>query len=892
MLTTNGFELRTWKRVLCCGTAVAALSVLSAGAALAQAADQKSGASTTVNEVVVTGTLLRGVAPAGAEVVGVNQEQIQGIGAVTTDQLLAQIPQVSNEFNGLPSMAGAPTNQVQINRLDLRDLPGGTASGNSTLVLLNGNRITAAGVTQFAPDADVIPPSLIERVEIVPDGGSSIYGTDAVGGVINFITKNHVDGLHVDVQGGVADHYNQVNTDLLFGRDWGTGSAYIAWDYEHNSDLPGSARSYVKRIDWLTGIPTGTQCPAPNISIGNKTYAYPGLVPGTLNTCDTARESDLAPRAERNSFFGGVTQDFGSRLKVDVKAYYTEKNTSSAGGPLTDSVTVGPTNPFYVPVPGSPTAKQNVSFAFGGNDASANVTHLKVWGVVPSATFDLGHDWQLRGIVNVGGSDTSYSLASVNGNLANQYAAGTTTATAINPYNIAATPNQQLVANMADYQLGGESRVEMTNLRLVADGPLFNLPAGPVRLAMGGEYLSNHLSSRNAGGGDTPAHIAALPYLDDTQSVSSGFAELKIPLVGGGFTLPFVKELGFSASGRYDSYNDFGSTFNPKLGATYKPVDWLTIRGSWGTSFNAPTPIDELNSKQDQLLVFSFPIIKNPFNPPASNNESFIALTGASPNLQPQKAIEKSIGFDVRWPFVEGLKSSLTYYSIDYNQLLATPPVFEPGIFFANFPNSYVMNPTSAQVAAFVAQVKGGAAQLATLPANQKVYELVYYVLGNIGNAKTNGVDFSTSYVRPMDFGRIDITVTGNYEFLNQISNGPGLAPSNNLLVGTNFRLSTVLGADIGHLRAQLTWNHTAGYKDTYDAATFPQTSVGAFDVVNLFFRYKPTWQGWGKNTSFTLNVDNVADANPPVYKLYGANGSANGATLGRLVELGVHKDF
>ena len=120
-----------WVRTLWCG---AAISALSAGATLAQptpaasppTAAGKGSEPATLGEVVVTGTLLRGVAPAGTEVLGVNQEQIQAIGAVSTNQLMASVPQVANQFNNLSLLGTTTTSQVQVNRLNLRNLPGAT----------------------------------------------------------------------------------------------------------------------------------------------------------------------------------------------------------------------------------------------------------------------------------------------------------------------------------------------------------------------------------------------------------------------------------------------------------------------------------------------------------------------------------------------------------------------------------------------------------------------------------------------------------------------------------------------------------------------------------------------------------------------------------------------
>ena len=621
-------------------------------------------------------------------------------------------------------------------------------------------------------------------------------------------------------------------------------------------------------------------------------YAYPGLVPGSINACDKAREGTLYPRQTRNSVYAGLSKDFGDRVKLDVRAFYTERDTWTAG-PLDSSANISPSNPYYVNVPSAPGRVQNVSFNFFpvyGN-AGFDQSRIKEWGVTPSVNVDLGHDWELRGLLNFGGSRSTFNTAGVNPTLLNQYAGGTTVSTALDPYNIAAT-DQQLLANLTNFELAGESVVNMQNVRAVADGPLFALPGGQVRLAVGAEFLRNHLSTRNAGAGATPAEFAALPFQDYTQSVKSVFGELQVPVVGKDNAMLGVQALSISASARFDSYNDFGSTTNPKVGVTYQPVDWITLRGSWGKSFNAPTPVDQLGSLANTLVTFPFTIPAPGVTPQPGS--WLIALEGSAPGLKPQTATEYSVGGDFRWPFAPGLRSSITYYNIDYKGLLSKPPVFNPPIFFASFPGFYVLNPTAAQITAAAAQVRGGLGQVQQFlqPGGPPVYEILDFRTTNLGSATARGIDFSTQYRRATDFGGVDFTVSGNYELENQTINGPGLPPSDNLLGGTPaFRLATTIGADFHQLRSELTLNHIGSQRVIY-SSTQPQDSIGAFNVVNLFFRYTLNGEDWRKNMFFTVNVDNLLNADPPISKLLTGNGYTNGSTLGRLVQVGVHKDF
>src|SRR5262249_52909525 len=123
----------------------------------------------TLQEIVVTGTQIRGIAPAGSNVIGVSEEQIKATGAVDTNQVLATVPQITNFFSNLPSPGQGVTAAnavVPINTPNLRNLPGANSSGGAlTLVLIDGHRVVGQGVGQVAVDPGVIPPAAIERVE-------------------------------------------------------------------------------------------------------------------------------------------------------------------------------------------------------------------------------------------------------------------------------------------------------------------------------------------------------------------------------------------------------------------------------------------------------------------------------------------------------------------------------------------------------------------------------------------------------------------------------------------------------------------------------------------------------------------------------------------------------
>jgi iron complex outermembrane receptor protein len=275
----------------------------------------------SLNEIVVTGTLIRGVVPIGTNLIGITDKDIQATGATTTAQLLQEVPQLGS-FNTLqfPAAAG---NTTTVNRPNLRELPGNTtAGGSTTLVLMDGHRLVGMGVTSTTPDPDIIPPGAIERIDIVPDGGSATYGADAVAGVINFITRRKFDGIMVDAQYGLGDQYHQWDANLTAGRDWGSGGLYISYNHSFHDDILGSDRGYVRTFPDQNGNLALT-CSPGNVQVGNSIYGLPFTTSTAVarpNQCNNALGTSIYPSERRDSVFARFAQDLSEAVKIDVAA--------------------------------------------------------------------------------------------------------------------------------------------------------------------------------------------------------------------------------------------------------------------------------------------------------------------------------------------------------------------------------------------------------------------------------------------------------------------------------------------------------------------------------------------------------------------------------------------
>lgn len=915
-------------------------------------ADQGNADQSSTADIVVTGTLIRGVAPAGTNVIGVTAADVQETGATTTAQLLQTIPQLGS-FNGLQVPAG-PFGGVTSNRPNLRNLPGFNVSGSSpTLVLVDGHRVVGAGVSSTSPDPDIIPPGAIERVEIVPDGGSAIYGSDAVAGVINFITRKKADGLEVGGTFGGAHSYRSYDVNATLGRSWNAGSAYVSYNYSQHSQLTGRELGYVfQPATTIDGIrSTSFRCAAGNVTVGNafspagtptQTYALTSTgargAAGTNNQCDDSDAVTIYPRERRHSVVAGLNQDLSEALSFDVRAFYTNRRNESQQGPNLNQTMFGPSFLAAFGFLSSPIFNANkvatgflaagetqtVYYQFGGPNATNATLNLETYGIAPAFTYKFGDNFRLRSISSYGESETvsrggTYGQTALNNAI---------TAGLFNPYNPSASDAAAL-AGVSNYEIYGRTRQRQFNTRLTIDGDLFRLPAGAVKVAVGGEFNQEAFINRNGtivrgtetsgyeglvvNGTTIIAPNTGVPENKLTRTVKSAFGEVVVPLIGQDSNIPIIRELTFSAAGRYDHYSDFGGTFNPKFGVTYRPIDWVKVRGAYGKSFVAPSLADDERVAQTVVSFVNLPFLLPAANSvgtsvngivvPAIGGRSQAIVQGNAPDIEPQRAKTISAGLDLTPPFVPGLRLSATYFKIKYKGVI-TQPGFTSNTFYPSFIGTpaITFNPSQAQLDAVLGLATsvngtscGGNASGAT---PQGCYVLIDARKRNLANFNLSGLDFGLNYNRDTGFGSVDAAFNGNYELTrDQQATSTAEFVDQITANASRFKFRTSLGANVGGVRAQATLNHSQGY-DLDPAVGFgaTQTRVRSFNTVDLFFKYDLGGEGMLGGTSLTLNANNVLNQDPPLYLQQSiipqSDGYINGATIGRYIQVGINKKF
>jgi len=851
-------------------------------------------------QVVSTGTEIRGIDPIGTKAMIFDQSAVEATGALNANDFLAEVPQ-SGLFGGLPQPTadfGVPTVRPNIRSI-------GNSGADSTLLLLDGHRLVGAGFVTTSPDATIIPPGMIERVEILADGGSPLYGSDAVGGVINFVLKKHYEGTGLLVHYGLASGYHSGDFNLTQGFSWTGGTAVISYAYAEHGNLLGGQRSYVTGNQVPNGGPDyreTTAVPA-NITLPNGTnYLGSTFQPGTA-VRDGAKYSDLYPSNNQQSVFANMTQKFNDVASFDFSAYWSQRATVIHGDQISVTGTITNTNPFFHSITGetSQVVSENLAPVLG--QSSETYGRYTSMGATGGYTFNLGGDWQLRVPLNYGYSRQMNDERSANAtNIANALA-GTTTATALDPYNLSLT-NPAVIQSIADNTDQAWGTQVLASFQAIADGTAFKTAGGAAKVAIGtDEEYSNIAAHRISGeiGTQQGADAAAA-----SRSNEAGFIELAVPLIGKNNALPGVESVKVDLANRFDSYSDFGTTNNPKFGVSWAPIAELTFRANYGTSFVAPS-LGDTTGAFDTRAGWVGVSPWTPANAPAGtiNRPTIIQAGGAGTSLLPMKGRTYSIGADwtPRAAALAGLSFNATFWDAHFTNSVGITPFYNPVIYTnPGFAKYYTINPTLAQLTALL-----GNEPLVGFPTNNlaQLYAeglAPYVVLNaerhNFGTVNADGVDLQMNYYRTVSFGALHASFNGTQLLEHESTPFAGGITTDDLQTIPKLQFSTSVGARWGRLDSTISLDFTG----TYPLSAYgSETREGAFHPVNLFFSYDMNGIArWTRNMRVTLSIQNVFNINPPndnasstgtPENLY-TNTSNSEGTLGLFATLGVEKRF
>ncbi len=863
-----------------CGSAIAAAMLVSGAQALAQDAPAADETAEETTEIVITGSSIRGIPPTGSGLISVTRDDAKLIGAASTAELLATVPQL-NSFNTAPRVSNGGLGSFAPG---LRGLPSA-----ATLPLMNGHRLISGSTQQTNPDYPFIPELAIERVEIVADGASAIYGSEAVAGVVNFITRKRVKGVEAIVRYGIADDYNAFSAGVVAGHDWGSGSILAAYQYQDNSNITGADRSY-RSLDFraVGGIDTRSAvCPDANVNLFAGTiYAAPNLAPG-LNTCDPRGPVDLMPQNRTHSAFVTARQEVSSSVTLWADFLYSDRrDVVQAALPGQTFVLITAANPFFRAPPGTGSLFGYFDFRpdrLVGADHFDQTFRVRSGNATAGIDIGLPGDFKasIYGSFNFSRNDTFQP--GINTTALTAAAAGTTTATALDPFGYNTSP--AVVAAILNNPTTFDNRQRTRIGAVKVDGPLAQLPGGELKIAVGAEYRRETYMQRGQSGG------VGFPE-DLERNVQSLYGELFVPIFGEGNATAGMHSLALSLSGRYDHYSDFGSTSNPKIGLTWEPVEGVNFRGSYGRSFRAPG-LRDLGSTVGSYysaaaLVDAFGA-RDPSRGAAQVNT--ILLYGGNRNLTPETARTWSAGVDLRPRAVPNLTASVTFYDIHYDNVIGTPSGLGALLFSdPTFASRVIRNPTAGQVSAAITNTVPFFYTFAAVPTIGNILDLRQ---GNFGVRETNGIDFDVRYKHDVSFGTVFGGVAGNYIFnyRNQLS--PTSAVSNSLEAGIpRTTLRTTLGFTAGPVTFVNFVNHRSGVTASYATPTGSSLySAEGYTTVDLRLSVRLPNVGLAKGAELGIQVNDLFDATPPFFPgTDGIGGAYN--PIGRYVAMSLRKAF
>jgi len=917
---------------LCAGAAAVVAAVVftlaSASAHAQTAPNPTSSAGSELEEVVVTGTLLRGVtAPVGSAIVSLDQNAIADTGYSTTADVIRSLPFVSQIGAGeetTNSSANIGTlNITHANGINLRGL-----GDQATLILLDGRRLPPGGEGAQLFDPSSIPAIALQRIDVMPDGASATYGSDAVAGVVNLILRKDFNGAEIEASDGFAKDFDgQWKVSTILGHTWDSGSVMIAAEFFSHPHLLADSRPslYNDNQTAYGGSDLRYQVGAPgNITYNGQLYGLPpgngvGVTPAdfstTINKTSQWADTDAIPSENRHSAVLSARQEITDKISVWAEGYYTDRTGVLNNGVVYKTgIEVPSTNPFYIAAaatpcsPGSAALCDSVNYAFTndmpwGTRTDSETAHQVALGF----DFDLGHDFHFA-IYGTTSQDKEEDFINhqINADGLTAALADPNPATALNVFGSGGNNNPATMA-MIDSFTSQSSRYDLNLLNAKIDGPVYDLPGGPILMALGGEFHHDSLNNYNYSNNDTTSTQITNVTVDVTNSrtVASGYTEIQVPIFSEKNAMPGLQHLVLDVAGRYDHYSDFGGTTNPKFGLRWDPTDDFTTQASFGKSFRAPNLCDINPLCTSTVLTIPFPDLGWAKDKPPSIFGPGTSVTsiilGGNSDLRPETATTYSLGGDFHPQAVRGLDVTLDYYHIDYRNIIDTPAAFNPAAGFDPAYASFVIrNPTVAQVLAVYGRPLAGPQGFPPFLVNL----IVNGTRQNVGEAITNGFDLGVKYQWDTGFGKWNTGLNTTYVLKYDYQLVPGAAIIN--------QLNNVQGSGNAYplrftARGQLGWrdfgfnvtgfvNFHNSYTNTAPPSPLPPERIDSYTTVDLTAGYdtgdRPDWKGL-HNIVVSLSAINVFNRLPP-FALVGTQefDSTTGGPLGRLLTIDLKKRF
>lgn len=823
-----------------------------------------------MDRVEVTGSLIRrSQAETALPVTTINMDDLTRVGVTTAEQAMTFITE-NQSMTGASQSVGATNGAASY--VDLRAL-----GPERTLVLLNGQRVVNNPYSGIAVDLNTIPMVAVERIEVLRDGASAIYGSDAIAGVVNIITRKEYQGVAVNASGAWPDASGG-GESYSAGISGGFGSlaqqGFNVWGgftYNRQEQLMA-----VDRPALSTGInedkgmfkTSGTSFPG-NANNGNPSYpncqpprslAFPDLF--GPNTCryDYTQQIDLIPYTETWSFMGRGTLALGANNQVFLEYFrtYNENEALVAPTPLT-GLAISATNPYNTI--GATSVGWRMEPAGQRGSRMENTTDRWLAGLEGAAG---GWNYAVNAL---------YSASELSNIFTDGYVSRTTIQNGLNGNApIWLNPFGPQGAGGDSYITGAKVLGEVQNIEGKTWGingnvqrEVFSMAGGPAILAMGAEFRKEEVEYNNNFALIRQAASSGLELAEDAEGdrdVWAVMAELNIPV---------LKDLEFSVAVRYDDYSDVGSKVTPKVGVRYQALNNLLLRASYNQGFRAPSLYDVYAPNSitftadswDDPVLCPGGVVNTAAGGISSRDcaQQFQSQQGGNEALEPEESDSWTVGFV--WDATRNVSFSLDYWQTEvqgYVGVISESSIFTDPTKYANlYVRCSQLTPT--QLAALSGTCFGTGDPLAYVVQTQQ----------NLGDMKVNGIDLSLqlrSDATP--YGRFTLGLQGTYltKWEQQLEKGGefysslGIYSHENNFPAPRYKQVVQVGWSYDAWSANLANRFTSGYWDqnlTEFGGDYDFNKVGKYSLWDL----TGTWQGV-KGLTITAGVLNLFDEDPP----------------------------
>ncbi len=670
-------------------------SVFIASGAAAQDASSSDDGAREMEEIYVTGSRIKrlDLSSVGPTTV-LTESDIDNTGLSNVEVLLQRLP-ASAGFAGNSNAAywvggGWGTTQVNLRGLGI----------NRTLVLLNGRRVVYGGSGANASvDLNMIPTSILSRVEVLKDGASAVYGADAIAGVVNFITKDSYDGLRLDAKYGETSFGDGEETrlNLTWGVTGDKGSMIFDANYQLSRKAPLDARAPCSLAD-ISGTNTLECTPGSSSTAGGRAALPDGsqinfISGGGFEPFDIQRHGfnsnpffNASNPVERFtvSTFGNFELSDSTRTFVEV--LYNWRNSTQPGSPATLR-----NLSFDAAHPTNPTGEDIIVLARRTTEYGARIFEQEVntWRVVAGVEGDLSDKWSYDVSFNWGRNNAVDALLN---NINTQRFAqtldaavcgsgGIPCANLLGEGSLSAEAGEYFLFNQRD--TGGN---EQKSITANVTGSIFDMPAGAVGFAAGIEIRED------SGWLDPDSLLSAGAALGNAQDPIEGkieateiYSEVHIPLITGA---PFAEALNLDLAVRYSDYDLFGDSTNYKAGLNWQVLPSLKFRGTYSTAFRAPSVPEIFSGVREGQIPTVDPCSDWSSQAPTSAiymncqaagvpdgymqfGNIIVTDQGGNPNLLPEDANTFTVGVVIEPEIVPGLALTIDYFDIDIDNAIS-----------------------------------------------------------------------------------------------------------------------------------------------------------------------------------------------------------------------------